>query len=368
MRLSKHVFLIIIIALGVIQSNELSAQKRKKNKTGNSELFVPGTAGAKRQGPYVSPVRRVMNLFNFTFEKGTGFFNYSHELNDVLLARTEDPTSLLYIFPIEDATTNNGPFNAFTNWFNGFRPVIINQINDDDIVIRTNSNRVIFQNTGTFSPTTLKLSFSIRKTDKLHFKTTGERRSTDDDFVRVGGGISFGKMTYKTAILRPTFDEPVGNYILPFVETSQSKLFGSISVNTFNYMDFTIFLDVEAGTWKFKAKDFDSDVVIYDPYFSLGLTFEKKISKYFKIHIRPAFEMRNYQLDNEQINIPNKLSMFSLNLGFLIKYPTYPRNKFKSHQVQMEHVFNGRIYRGRSIFRRQNPRTGQNQRKPGITR
>ncbi len=351
-------FLVLLIFLVTLAGSpqELWAQRKKKN---NQDRFVPPTATTKRQAPSVSPVRKILNLFNLSLELGKGGFNHKQELSDVVLVRTNIPENWIYIFPSADASSG-GPYNGLTNWFNRNRPVVFDQIYDDDLAINTDTLPVSFKNQGTYNPVTLRLSFSIKKTDKLHLKTTGERRSLDQDLVRIGGGISFGKMKYKqnffTAIDQPNF----GELLVPVIESKQTKMFGSISVSALNYLDFTMFVDVEAGVWKFKSESFDTEVITYDPFFSLGLTFEKKLSKYFKVYLKPALEFRNYQFEVDPITVPNKITTFSMNLGFLIKYPTYPRNRFKAHQVQMEHVFNGKIYRGRSIFRRQNPKIGQN--------
>ena len=167
-------------------------------------------------------------------------------------------------------------------------------------------------------------------------------------------------MKYKNNFFTAKDDQGFGEMLVSVTKTSQKKIFGTLSVSALNNGDLTMFVDLEAGTWQFKTEDFNSEVVKYDPFFSVGLTFEKQFSKYFKMYLRPAMEFRNYQLESGSIIIPNKLNMFSLNIGFLLKYPTYPRNRNKSHHVQMEHVFNGKMYRGRSIFKKQNPRIGQN--------
>ena len=56
---------------------------------------------------------------------------------------------------------------------------------------------------------------------------------------------------------------------------------------------------------------------------------------------------------------PHQFMMFSVSVGLVLKYPIYPRNKYQADQVQMEHVFNGKIYRGRPFYQNQNPRYGQ---------
>jgi len=218
----------------------------------------------------------------------------------------------------------------------------------------------VYENSGSFVPIAFRLSFSIKKQDKQHYKRTGDRRTSEDDLVRIGGGIGFGKMRYKNSVMTPSLNEPIGTYEMPFTKISQKKLFGSLDVNVYSKLDFTLFINLEAGSWQFKKEEFNQEYTIYDPFYSIGITFEKTVSKYFKLYMRPAVEFRDFKLSNSQINVTNKLKMFRLNFGVLLKYPTYPRNRYSANHVQMEHVFNGKKYRGRSIFRKQNPRIGQN--------
>ena len=340
------------------------AQKKKNNAADQGALYTPGNAKRIRPAKTTNPLRKLLNQFNFSFELGTGFFNHNQEISNAYLVRTQTPEPWLYIFPIEDI--NNppiSPFNAETNWFNNSRPVVFDQLHPGDVVLRTDTASVTFKNKGTFRPFNFRVSFSIKKVNKLHLKTTGQRMYKDEDLVRFGAGISFGKVQYETNVFTAKGHPEFGDLWVPIRESTQRKFYGTVSVSAINYLDFTMFLDLEFGTWQFKSQDFNTEQVLYDPFYSVGLTFEKKFSKYFKVHIRPAVEFRNYNFEAGDITIPNKISMFSLNIGFLIKYPTYPRNKNRGHMVQMEHIYNGKIYRGRSVFRRQNPRIGQNQRR-----
>ena len=151
----------------------------------------------------------------------------------------------------------------------------------------------------------------------------------------------------------------LGNFELPGTRVSTTKVFGSVTVNAYQYGDLSLLADLSAGIWKIWSQHFNQNLVKHDPFFNIGLIFEKKFSKYFKVYIRPSFEMRQFGLANGAVSVRHRFSIFTIDLGALIKYPIYPRNRFKAHRVQMEHVFKGRIYRGRSIFQRQNPRIGQ---------
>ncbi len=358
----KRLPIFAVLLVFCLLTSPLEAQNkklRKAAKDAGKELYTPSSGKQKRQGPQVSPIRKVLNMFNFHVELAPSSFTHSNTFNDLILVRTDNPES--WIYAARSAEAGSGaPFTALTNWFNTNRPVVFDQIYDEDLAISTDTLSLKWTNQGATTPVNLRVSFSIKKLDKLHYKTTGERRTLDQDFIRIGGGISMSKVKYKNNFFT-TEDEPnYGNLLIPVTETRMKRVFGTVDVNVWNYVDYTLFVSVMAGTWEYKVEDFNSDYVTYDPFYSIGVTLEKQFSKYFKVYLRPSVEFRNYNFMAEEIMVPNKITSFNLNLGFIIKYPTYPRNRFKPHQVQMEHVFNGKLYRGRSIFRRQNPRIGQN--------
>ena len=358
----KNTLLLAFVFFLTFCASETYGQKKTKNKKGKEqqELFVPPKAKPSQRSnePYVNPIRKVLNQFNFSFETGGALFDYKHELTDVSLVRNPRG-DLLYIIPAGQEGTP-GPFDAYSNWFNDLTPVQIDRIDDDAEVLRADTAQVTYENSGTIRPITLRVSFSIKKLDKEHLKTTGNRRFSDDELVRIGGGVSFGSTEFRNNIHVQDVHGRIGSFRLPVTKTSATQVFGSITYNAYQRGDWSLQLDALVGTWKMKTTDFNKEVINYDPFFNIGVAMERKFSKYFKVYLKPAIEFRNYTISNDPIEVSHKMTVFSLNLGFLIKYPTYPRNRYKAHHVQMEHVFGGRIYRGRSIFRRQNPRIGQN--------
>lgn len=354
----RNRFAIIFVALLLFGTTaELIGQRNKSQQSGNS--FVPPTADKKKPSQMVSPVRKALNMLNFSIEAGLGTFNHNQDIDNLVVVRTNNPEHWIYAFPSFD-NTSPGPYLAETNWFNDSRQVLFDQIHDDDYAISSDTLALSFVNNGNYRPVTFKLSLSIKKTDKVHFNTTGERKSLEEDLVRIGGGMSVGQVNYKNSFFTVEDHPEYGEMRINTTKTSQKKFFATAALNVYSYADYTVFVDLEAGAWQFKEEDFNTEVIQFDPFFSIGLTFEKQFSKYFRMYLRPAAEFRNYQFQSDNVIVPNKLNMFSLNLGLLLKYPTYPRNRNSGHNVQMEHVYNGKIYRGRSIFRKQNPRIGQN--------
>ncbi|WP_323756040.1 hypothetical protein [Roseivirga sp.] len=349
--------LFLLVLLSSLAPAEVNAQFWKKKSTSDVQAFTPDQAKEKEEVKMVSPIREVLNKFNLQLEKGYGFFLYENELTDVSLVRNPRGDQL-YIVPIGQESTS-GPYNAYSNWFNDLTPTSIYRIDDDSQIVRTDTTSVIYKNSGRVSPLTLRVSFSLNKVDKLRLKTTGERVMSDKEMLRVGVGISTGALKFTNTVNYQEVDDRIGYFNVPQTKISTTKLFASLTYNAYTFMDFSFMLDAGGGFWKTKSSDLNQDLVTYDPFFNVGVIMEKQVSKYFKLYLRPSFEMRKYSLSDAFITTAHSLSLFTIDIGALIKYPTYPRNRHGANRVQMEHVFNGRIYRGRSIFQPQNPRTGQ---------
>lgn len=356
---------LLFITLTIFGASEANAQlfKRKKKKTNVSGLVIEEAPDLEKQERQlqrrlVNPVRKNLNRFNFSIEKGVGYFSYQNPLTDVSVIR--DPSgSQLYIVPLGEEEGLTSPINAFDNWFSDLTPVGIQRIDDDSHIVRTDTTDFLYKNNGRINPLTLRFSLSLKKIDKGHYERTKEKIYLEDDLLRIGGGIGFGALNFRNPASTQGVSDRLGNFTLPSTKLSTTKLFASLSYNMYTLGDYSIHADVLGGVWKVKAKQVNKEVVNYDPFFNIGIMFQMKFTKYFKGYIRPSFEMRSYTVSNELINIQHKFSVFSLDIGLLFKYPIYPRNKYKADQVQMEHIFNNKIYRGRPFYRKQNPRFGQ---------
>lgn len=360
--------MMIMLLVGIDAEAQLF--KRKKKRTNVSGFVVEEAPDLKKeQRKYdrrmVNPIRKTLNRLNFSIEKGGGYFSYKNPLTDVSVVR--DPTGeLLYITPVGEEQGLTTPLNAYQNWSTDLTPADVLRIDDDSYIVRTDTTDFQYSNNGRINPLTFRLSFSIKKLDKGHFERTKEKIYLDDDLLRIGGGIGFGGFNFRSPASTQSVSNELRNYTLPETKLSTTKLFASLTYNFYTLGDYSIHADVLGGVWKVRAKQINQEVVDYDPFFNIGIMFQMKFSKYFKGYIRPSFEMRSYNISNDLVNVQHKFSVFSIDLGLLLKYPIYPRNKYKADQVQMEHIFNNKIYRGRPFYRKQNPRFGQNRirRKP----
>ena len=353
---------------------ELDAQlfKKKKKKAGVQQFvaetgLTPEEKAKQLQKMLVSPLRKQLNRFNLNIEKGYGFFTYQSKLENVTVVQ-DASGSPLYLLPAGSEQLV-APVEGITDWFSNVQTITINRIDDDSNLIGTDTTDFVYRNSGRINPFVLRLSFSLKKLDRGHYERTGERIYLDDDMLRVGAGIGWGKLKYRNLVNQQEVSDLFRQYRLPQTEYSTTKMFGTISYNFFTMGDFSAIADVMAGVWKLKQNtaNVDNSVITYDPFADVGVMFQKRFSKYFKGYIRPGIEYRKYTLNAGDIAFPHQYMMFTVSVGLLLKYPIYPRNKYTADQVKMEHVFNGKIYRGQPFYQNQNPRYGQNRgrRKPG---
>ena len=356
--------LLLAILLLTIAYGQADAQFfKKKKKKGNVEGFVlqeaptPEEQQKALQKQLVSPVRKILNQFNFNIEKSYGYFSYQNPLEGVSVIRNPR-NDQLYIVPLGEESLAR-PNVAYRNWFNRFAEYDPVRIDDDSQIVRTDTTNFVFRNSGRYNPLTLRVSLSLKKLDKGHFERTGEKQYLDEDMIRVGAGIGFGAHKFRHPSSEQDIDPLLRRYTLPNAKLSTTKIFASVTYNFYTMGDFSVLADVYGGVWKIKESLINTEHINYDPFFNVGIMFQTKFSKYFKGYIRPSIEMRSYTLANEFVSIQHKYTMFSIDLGLLLKYPIYPRNKYSADMVQMEHVFNGKMYRGRPFYKRQNPRYGQ---------
>ena len=362
------VFILICQPQAQAQFKLFGKKKKKTNVSGFS--IEKGVSPEEKQKvlerQLVNPVRKFLNGFNFHIEKSLGYFSYQSELTDVSVIR--DPTGQqLYIVPLGEEGSVTPPVNTFSNWMTDLTLLTINRIDDDSQIVKTDTVNFVYKNSGRINPWIFRLDYSFKKVDKDHQKRTGEKRYLDEDQFRIGTGIGFGSFKFKNSAHSQDVDPLLRNYALPNTKISSTKMFGSISYNAYSMGNLAIIADVYGGVWKTKTSDLNQELVTYDPFFNVGIMFQTTWSKYFKGYTRTAVEFRSYTMANDLVSVPHNFTIFSIDFGLILKYPTYPRNKYKAHMVQMEHVFNGKMYRGRPFYKKQNPRTGQrrNSRKEG---
>ena len=161
------------------------------------------------------------------------------------------------------------------------------------------------------------------------------------DRYRIGAGAGLEFHSFK--------DEEIGtaNGIINDKSTTFTKYYGNFGAEVYRYWDYILVPEIQVGKMKL-GKGFNTDSVSTGMFVNLGLSVEKELSEYFRIIVKPSYELR--KLDKTGME-PTEYGMnaFTVKLGVSIRYPDLPRCPLKACHTQMKHVHYGNEYRGQPL-------------------
>ena len=127
--------------------------------------------------------------------------------------------------------------------------------------------------------------------------------------------------------------------------------------------DWIISGDLRIGGWN-PGKKFNRPQMEKSLFFNLGGGFEYDKAEYFKIFIRPSFELRSYNLliPETSSSLRHRSNNINIQFGAIVRLPEKRRCPLKRCQVQIDHMHGDKEYRSRMfpIWKRQNPNYGEN--------
>lgn len=315
---------------------------------------------------YRNPLRAFLNQFSFNIMTGYGRTKYSHDLSGVFFVQDQTRQLLLNnaISPLPEQIM------GYSNWFNApvlgdsiqnrnifdvpFVP-LTNPVNNpalqgQNVILNTDTTTFGFESSGRSIP--VQLSFYYSFMDKF----------------RIGGGLMWERQKFNT--FKPTaFSERVRNFDPGFKKTSYLKYFVLLGYKFYDFWDYSFAAELNIGKARF-GKNFSA--IQTGIYTSFNLSIEKVLSEYFRVVVKPTIDLRNFKLnlgDEQGTVIDHKNRTFFLQFGVSITYPEIPRSPIKSDKVQVKHVIMHpgtgirMEVRGQPIWKRQNPKVGENDRK-----
>lgn len=285
-----------------------------------------------------SPLRTILNQFSIGLTTGYGRTFYKHSPEGFVLIQKKGGLNI-----IDTASFNaNGTNSGYSNWLNDAQ--ISNEllVSPGDTIVLSDTASLGFRGNGGNVPLVFTLHYNIGR-------------------FRIGGGVSAEFASIPD--LNPTYKpSPVFIDYKPDVKTSiQTRFFGTLGVRIYDYWDYSFAVDLQAGKLNRGAK-FNQDQIESNTYLNLGLSIEKNLSEYFRLIIRPSYDIKKYDLNLPETDlfITHQQSAFYLNLGVSLNYPEIPRCKIGSCRTQLKHIHFGKEYRGQPIHRKQNPKYGEN--------
>ncbi len=285
-----------------------------------------------RQGPGF--LRVILSKVTFGLSTGYGRTYYSHKLDG--FGVFQKPDSIPKIFTSGDVTA------GYSNWFNKSESATNTQ-DASTFLVNSDTTALRFKAKG----------FNIPLKATLH---------VEFDRYRIGGGYSieyahvgdFSATNYGDEI--NSWTPEANNYFL-------QKYFGSIGATVYRYYEYSLVMDMNIGGYSM-GKKFDKSMIKRGVYFNLGATVERDMSEYFRLFVRPSFEIKGYKLSMPEANqtINHKFNAFYINVGATYRIPELRRCYNKDCKVQINHSHGNKNYRSRvhPIYKKQDPHYGEN--------
>lgn len=313
---------------------------------------------------YRNPLKVFLNKFSITATTGYGSTTYKHSLSGVYFFQDETNQ---FIFPNSEALGST--FVGYSDWLNnpqlGFEtsieepfdvpydylnnPVYNPLLGARQVLIDTDTLDFGFNGVSSGIPLLLSVHYNIL------------------DF-RIGGGFMYEKQFVKE--LAPTLlEDRIRPYQPNFKSTHYTKWFGLVGYKFHSFWSYDFVAELQVG--KIKAgKQFNTAAITRGVYTNFGVSIENNWSEYFRVIIKPSIDFKKYVVNlptGQSINHSNP--SFFIQVGLSINIPDIPRSPMKSDHVQLKHIYTdpktGRLMevRGQPIWKRQNPKIGENHRK-----
>lgn len=304
----------------------LAQYKREKDATIPLEYFYI----ERKQG---GPLRTLLSKLHVGLSVGAGSSTMRHNLDGFVLSQEADSLPKIY------AANNSGVY--YGNWISAFSVVSgaggpAREINADTATVGFRGKQ---------------LNLPLKATVHVEINQ-----------FRIGGGYSF-EYTRPSTFKPTAFADQIDEFDAPFAPFFMKKYFGMIGGTFYRYYEYTIGADLNVGGYKL-GRSFDAAAIQRGLYYNIGLVAERDLSEYFKVFIRPSFELKNYTISVPEsgLSIRHSFNAWYVNVGVTYRLPELRRCPLKGCHAQINHAHGNREYRSRMhpFWKKQNPHYGEN--------
>ncbi len=297
----------------------------KKNTPKNSNGFFSNLIGG----------------FSLHASTGFGATFYSHKIEGPGILQKKDGDVFLFDnFYVAGDTINTG----YTGWVNNAQPVSNIPVGDEDFLVGTDTVQVKYKGRGGSIPISATLSYTY-------------------DRYRFGGGVS-----YELTFAAKYYPNVESNNLQPFkpdyVTSSIIRYYVYMGGDIYQSQRHTIAVDAMVGKFKFGKNNFNPDQIKPKIFVNIGVSFERSLSEYFKVFVRPSLEFKSYELTVSGMGytINHAMPALYVNVGAIIRMPDLNKCSVSQCRTQINHRHGTRIYRSKvhPFWKWQNPNYGQN--------
>jgi hypothetical protein len=319
---------ILTLALAFFASIPLAAQyKREKDATIPLEHFY-----IERQK---GGLRHLLSKLHLGLSTGYGRTTFRHELEGFGIV--QQPDSVPMIFNLVDPTIKQ------ENWFNQVTPSWPGQA-AGSFMVSSDTAEIGFRSK----------AFSIPLKATLHIELF--------DKYRIGGGYSY-EFLHLRSFVPISYDRDISSFAPEANNFFMKKYFVMLGGMVYRYYEYALAVDLNIGGYKL-GKDFDMGVIKKGIYYNLGVSAEREFSEYFRVFIRPSYELKKYRLTVPEggEEIVHHMNGWYVNIGATYRLPELRRCPLKDCHAQLNHAHGNKEYRSRrhAIWKKQNPNYGEN--------
>lgn len=286
----------------------------------------------KRQG--TGSLRALLSKLNWGLSTGVGKSTLRHELDGFGILQNQDSSARIF--------NETSISSAYSNWINNSVPVS---------TTATAGSFAVSSDTAKIGFKSSVISIPLKATVHYEFQR-----------YRIGGGYSI-EYTHIGAFKPLAYSNRINN-VSPEVSTLWLKhYFGMIGAMVYRYYEYTLVVDANIGGYKL-GKKFNAGLIKKGIYVNLGATIEREMSEYFRLFIRPSYEIKSYTLSMPETSqsVKHRFNAFYFNVGATYRIPEIRRCFLKGCHAQKNHAHGNREYRSRRhpIYKKQNPHYGEN--------
>jgi hypothetical protein len=278
----------------------------------------------------------ILSKFHFGLSIGFGSSTLKHKLDGYGILQNKD--SLPRIFKTENISA------TYSNWFNDVQPVSTTALPPpNSFQVDSDSAEIGFKSK----------TFSIPIKGTIHYEFS---------HYRIGGGYSIEYM--HIGGFRPiSYADKIRGFSPEKSSLWLKHYFGMLGGRVYRYEDYALVVDLNIGGYKL-GKNFNSGLIKRGVYVNVGLTVERELSEYFRLFIRPSYEIKSFKISIPEggPTIKHKFNAVYVNIGATYRIPELRKCPIKDCHAQKNHAHGNREYRSRmhAIYKRQDPHYGEN--------
>jgi hypothetical protein len=281
-----------------------------------------------------SGLRNLLSKLYFSFSTGYGSTPLRHKLEGFGILQQPDSVPLIF--------DNNNTAVRYRNWTNDV-VASNNAVAPGAFMVSSDSAEIGFRSR----------TFSIPLKASIH---------VEFDRYRLGGGYSFDYTRIGT--FRPiNYGGDIAGYSLDRSSMFVQHYYGMIGAMVYRYYEYSLVVDANIGGYSL-GKGFAKNLMKKSIYLNVGISAEREFSEYFRLFIRPSYEIKSYKITIPETSqtLQHRLNGYYVNIGFTYRFPELRRCFLKTCHAQINHAHGNREYRSRRhpIYKKQNPHYGEN--------